>query len=41
MFNNCKISIDEEKDLISYGLENTSKIRVYDMVNVIGWNSNF
>ena len=36
MFNNCKISIDEEKDLISYGLENTSLIRVYDMVNVIG-----
>ena len=36
MFNDCKISINEEKDLISFGLENYSKIRVYDVVNVIG-----
>ena len=41
LFNDCKISINEEKDLISYGLENNCQIRVYDVVNVIGWNSNF
>ena len=41
IFKDCKININEEKDLISYGLENNNKIDVYDMDNVIGWNSNF
>ena len=41
LFNGVKIRINEEKDLISYGLEDTCSIFVLDFNNIRGGNSNF
>ena len=41
LFNGYRIRINEEKDLISYGLESGCTIIILDTKNIIGGNSNF
>ena len=41
LFNGHRIRINEEKDLISYGFKDYSKIIVLNTMNKIGGNSNF
>ena len=41
LFNGHRIRINEEKDLISYGFVDCSKIIVLDTINMIGGNPNF
>jgi hypothetical protein len=36
LFNNHRININEEKDLISFGLEDGIKIKVFKSQNIIG-----
>jgi hypothetical protein len=41
LFNGFKIRINEEKDLISNGLDNGCTIIIFDINNIMGGNSNF
>ena len=41
LFNGFKIRINEEKDLISNGLDNGCTIIILDINNIMGGNSNF
>ena len=36
LFNNHRININEEKDLISFGLEDGIKIKVFKSQNILG-----
>ena len=40
LYNGCKININKDKDLISYGLRSGSDIIIVDAINTIGRNSN-
>ena len=40
LYNGYKIKINEEQDLISFGLSDLSKLIVVDTKNIMGGNSN-